>query len=78
MLRPMILVALIFGSLVESTPAQSRAPTSPSQEQLLALIKEVHDQQTELTANQAKIDEKLAAVAEAIRQARIYSSRGGR
>jgi hypothetical protein len=58
--------------------AQTPPADTRSQEQLAALIKEVRDQQTALTENQAKIDEKLAALAEAIRQARIYSSRAGR
>ena len=46
------------------------------QRQLVALTKEVQGQQTAIADNQKKIDEKLAAIAEAIRQAKIYSSRG--
>jgi hypothetical protein len=42
------------------------------------LIKEVQAQQVVIADNQAKIDAKLVALAEAIRVARIYSSRGGR
>ena len=42
------------------------------------MIKEVQAQQAEIAENQAKIEEKLAALAETIRVARIYSSRGGR
>jgi hypothetical protein len=57
----------------QTAPAAGR-----SQEQLLALLKEVRAQQADVAANQAKIDEKLAAVSESIRQARIYSSRSGR
>lgn len=45
---------------------------------LSALLQEVQIQQKTIADNQAKIDEKLAAVAENIRQARIYTSRGGR
>ena len=59
--------------------AFAQAPAAdPNQEQLTALLAQVRDQQTQLTANQAKIEEKLAALAEAIRQARIYASRGGK
>ena len=58
--------------------AQAPPANTQNQEQLAALIKQVRDQQAELAANQAKIDEKLATLAEAIRQARIYSSRSGR
>ena len=44
-------------------------------EQLLALIKEVQAQQAQIADNQAKLEAKLADVAEAIRVARIYSKR---
>jgi hypothetical protein len=64
-------------TLVFSAPAQ--APKhNPAQEELAALIKEVRAQQGAIAANQAKISEKLATLAESIRVARIYSSRGGR
>jgi ABC-type transporter MlaC component len=72
---------LLVGATVVAIALTSSAQTTPingNQEQLAALIKQVRDQQVELGANQAKIDEKLATVAESIRQARIYSSRAGR
>ena len=43
---------------------------------LLALF--VQTQQNHLAENQTKIDAKLTTLAEAIRVAKIYSSRGGR
>jgi len=46
-------------------------------QQLLALVKEVQTQQAAIAENQAKIDAKMAAIAEALRLARIYSSRSG-
>jgi hypothetical protein len=46
-------------------------------EQLLALVKEVQTQQATIAENQVKIDAKMAAIAEALRLARIYSSRSG-
>ena len=55
-----------------SSPAESR------QAELAPLIKEIRAQQAAMAANQAKINEKLATLAESIRVARIYSSRGGR
>jgi hypothetical protein len=63
--------------LVSAAPAQS-PPRNAAQEELAALIKEVRAQQAAVAANQAKINEKLATLAETIRIARIYSSRGGR
>ncbi len=43
-----------------------------------ALLQQLQAQQKTVSENQAKIDEKLAAVAEEIRLARIFVSRGGR
>ncbi len=43
----------------------------------LAIIKEIQAQQAAIAENQAKIDAKLVTVGEAVRVARIYSSRGG-
>ena len=63
--------------LVSAAPAQS-PQRDPAHEELTALIKEVRAQQAAVAANQAKINEKLATLAETIRVARIYSSRGGR
>jgi len=68
-----------FGALVllaSSIDAQS--PPPPEQKQIEVLIKSIKDQQTRMAENQAKIDEKLATVVEAVRVARLYSSRGGR
>ena len=54
----------------------AEAPTAEEQ-QLLAAIKEVQAQQAAIAENHAKIEAKLATVAEAVRIARIYSSRAG-
>ena len=59
-------------------PAVEPVPNEAEQQQILAVMKEIRTQQATIAENRAKIDEKLAAVAEAIRVARIYSSRGGR
>lgn len=66
----------VLALLASSIGAQSPAP--PEQKQIEALIKTIQEQQTRIAENQAQIDEKLAAVVEAVRVARIYSSRGGR
>ena len=52
-------------------------PVNPQEQQLLSVIKEIQAQQTAMAENQAKIDAKLATVGEAVRVARIFSSRGG-
>jgi hypothetical protein len=69
-----LLGALI--ALAASLAAQS--PVADDQKQLEAMLQDVQAQQLEIADNQIKIDGKLAQVAEAIRVARIYASRGGR
>ena len=56
------------------------AETAPgaAEQQVIVVIKELQAQQATIAENQAKIDAKLIALAEAIRVARIYASRGGR
>ena len=73
-----ILSALIAVCLIGSGAFAAEPPkeSDRDQQQLAALTKEVQGQQTAIADNQKKIDEKLAAIAEAIRQAKIYSSRG--
>ena len=66
-------LGLLASGLAAEAPDARQAPA-----QVLVLSKEVQGQQALIAENQAKIDEKLALVAEAIRVARIYSSRGGR
>jgi hypothetical protein len=66
----------LFAILTTMAAAQSPAPVDPKQ--LEAMLKEVQAQQTVIAENQAKIDARLTKLAEAIRVARIYSSRGGR
>lgn len=66
----------VLALFAASLGAQSIAPED--QKRLEALIKEVQAQQIVIGENQARIDAKLATLAETIRVARIYSSRGGR
>ena len=65
----LLLAPVIFTSSIAQT-AQSK-----DEERLLALIQEVQTQQAQMADNQAKIESKLADLAELIRQARIYSKR---
>ena len=50
--------------------------TDRDQQQLAALTREVQNQQTAIVENQTKINEKVTAIAEALRQAKIYAARG--
>lgn len=71
-----ITLLCLLAVLATSVGAQSPAPTDSKQ--LEAMMKEVQAQQTLIAENQAKIDARLATLAETIRVARIFSSRGGR
>jgi hypothetical protein len=74
------LIGVCSLALLATVPAAevSKEKEQLEQQQLLALVKEVQSQQVSIAENQTKMDEKLAAIAEAVRVARIYSSRGGR
>ena len=77
-MKPTLLFAFCaLITLVSSAPAQA-PQQNPAQAEVAALITEVRAQQAAIAANQVKINEKLATLAESIRVARIYSSRGGR
>ena len=66
----------VLALLATALGAQSTPPNDLNQ--LEAVMKEVQAQQLQIAENQDKIDAKLATVTEAVRVARIYSSRGGR
>jgi hypothetical protein len=74
-----VLTAFFSLALLVPAPAADTPSASQQQEQqVLAVAKEVQSQQAAITENQAKIDAKLATIAESLRIARIYSSRGGK
>jgi len=66
---------LITPALLVVSASFAQTPDPNQEAQLLALVKDVQTQQAQLAANQAKIEEKLAAVTETIRAARIYTKR---
>jgi uncharacterized protein YlxW (UPF0749 family) len=73
-----ILSALIATCLI-SAGASAAEPSKESdrdQQAVAALAKEVQGQSTAIADNQKKIDEKMTAIAEALRQAKIYAGRG--
>lgn len=72
-----LLAILIASAFLAISPISAQAPASAPQDEraLLALIKEIQQQQTEIAANQIKLEAKLAEVAEAVRIARIYAAR---
>lgn len=58
-------------------PTASLGQTGAGDDATAKLIEEVAAQQTKIVANQTAMDEKIAAVAEEVRQARLFVARGG-
>ncbi len=71
------LASLACLCLMTLSPGNAAEPVNPQEQQLAAIVKELQGQQDQIVRNQAKIDAKLVTIAEAVRIARIYSSRGG-
>jgi hypothetical protein len=73
-----IFSALIAVCLIGAGTFAAEAPkeSDRDQQQLAALAKEVQGQQTAIADHQKKSDEKLAVIAEAVRQAKIFAARG--
>jgi hypothetical protein len=71
-------IVLLLAALLLFSGARAQTPTEEKEKQLAQLISELKAQQATMASNQAKIEAKIAALAESVRQARIYASRGGR
>ena len=71
-----LIVCCVVGAAVCAPAAEPSKESEREQQQVVALAKEVQGQQAAIAENQTKIDAKLATIAEAVRQAKIYTSRG--
>ncbi len=69
--------ACFLAGLIAAPAAEPPKENERDQQQIAALTKEVQTQQVAIAGNQTKINEKVAAIAEALRLAKIYASRGG-
>lgn len=58
-------------------PRETNAQADAEATAVATLLTELVAQQTVIAENQTRIDEKIAAIAEEIRVARIYAGRGG-
>ncbi len=67
---------VVIGVSVNASAAEPAKDVERDQQQVAAIAKEVQAQQATIADNQKKIDAKITAIAEALRQARIYSTRG--
>ena len=74
---PAFIATCLLALIVSASAAEPSKESEREQQQLLALVKEVQSQQAAIAENQTKIEAKVAAIAEALRLARIYSSRSG-
>lgn len=77
MKRPSTLIILFSLALLVAAPGAEGPSTQQQEQQIITVAKQVQDQQAAIADNQVKIEAKLAAIAENLRVARIYSSRGG-
>ena len=75
---PYLLLAaalVVFGLLAHPSQAPAQSGEDPA---VVALCGDVTAQQAAILENQKNIDIKIAAVAEDVRQARLFAARGGR
>ena len=70
-----LLAAAVIGVVLISQPSSSPAQI---QQVPLPLVQQVLQQQATISANQDKIEQVFAEIAEEVRLARIYAKRGGR
>ena len=70
--------ACFLAGAIAVPAAEPSKESERDQQQIVALTKEVQSQQAAIAENQTKINEKVATVAEALRQAKIYASRSGK
>jgi hypothetical protein len=77
--KPLLLSACASVALLSwlVTPDQSSGQVDAEVQSIAILLAEINAQQMVIAENHTKIDDKLAAVGEEIRLARIYSGRGG-
>jgi hypothetical protein len=58
-------------------PQKSFAQDANEQQQIAQIVAEISKQQAQIVANQKQIEDKMAAVTENLRVAKIFVSRGG-
>ena len=77
-LLPALAVGSMAFALLAVVPTASNGQAATAEEAVpAALLIELAAQQVVIEENQTKIDEKIALIAEDIRQARIFVARGG-
>jgi len=74
-MKRILLALLLPATLMVMSFSGAQTPDADQEQRLLALIKEVQTQQTQMTENQKKIETKLAEIGETVRVARIFAGR---
>jgi hypothetical protein len=70
--------AVVLGHIL-AAPTSGQQPAQPTAEavELAKLIGEVEQQQVRMSANQDAMETRMTAIAEELRTARIFATRGG-
>ena len=74
-MKRILLALLLPATLMVISFSGAQTPDANQEQRLLALIKEVQTQQTQMAENQKKIETKLAEIGETVRVARIFAGR---
>lgn len=74
-MKRILLALLLPATLTVMSFSGAQTPDANQEQRLLALIKEVQTQQTQMVENQKKIETKLAEIGETVRVARIFAGR---
>ena len=69
---------LVFLGLILPIFSAGLAQAPTDEQRVLDLVKQVQTQEAQIADNQAKIDEKMATLAETIRVGRIFAGRIGK
>jgi len=76
---PYLLLALAASAgLWVALPTPAPAQAADEDPAVVALVAEIVNQQATLQTNQNSMDEKIAAIGEDVRQARLWAARGGK
>jgi len=71
------LVVAVCAAVFAFAPGHLTAQNDADATAVTSLIQEVQGQQATMADNQKQIDDKLTAISDSLRQARIYVTRGG-
>ena len=74
-MKRILLALLLPATLMVMSFSGAQTPDANQEQRLLALIKEVQTQQTQMAENQKKIETKLTEIGETVRVARIFAGR---